>query len=177
MTDVEITQTIEPVKSPAFARLIAFLRESINSRWEIARELPKSGTGVTAAAIVLNTALGILPVLFILGTSFMLGRVPAAAKAGVHSGAWNSLVLAFLLAAAAFVVLQVLTPLQASLGELITRRVDGQTADRLISDSLRTVRGSGRSRTRSCSTTSATRQHSSSSASVPPAAPARVSWR
>jgi len=68
----------------------------------------------------------------------MLGRVPVAAAAGVGSGAWDSLVYAFLLAASAFVLMQVLTPLQASLGELITRRVDGQAADRLISDSLRT---------------------------------------
>ena len=35
-------------------------------------------------------------------------------------------------------LLQLLTPLQASLGELITRRVDGKAADRLIGDSLRT---------------------------------------
>jgi len=68
----------------------------------------------------------------------MLGRVPAATKGGVGSSAWDSLVYAFLLAAAAFVLLQLLTPLQASLGELITRRVDGKAADRLIGDALRT---------------------------------------
>ena len=138
MTNVETTETLDPARPPALTRLIAFLRESVNSRLEIARELPKSGTGVTVSAIVLNVALGILPVLFILGTSFMLGRVPAASRGGIHSSAWNSLVVAFLLAASAFVVMQVLTPLQASLGELITRRVDGKAADRLISDALRT---------------------------------------
>lgn len=138
MTDLDASQTTQIAEPSAIARFSAFVRMSFNSRWEIARELPKSGTGVTIAAIVLNVVLGVLPVLFILGTSFMLGRVPAATKAGVHSGAWNSLVIAFLLAASAFVVLQLLTPLQASLGELITRRVDGQAADRLISDSLRT---------------------------------------
>jgi len=138
MTNVEISETIEPARPSALRRLIAFMRESVNSRWEIARELPKSGTAVTVSAVVLNIVLGILPVLFILGTSFMLGRVPAATAAGVGSSAWDSLVVAFLLAASAFVVLQLLTPLQASLGELITRRVDGQTADRLIGDALRT---------------------------------------
>jgi len=138
MTDLDTSQTTQIAEPSAIARFAAFVRMSFNSRWEIARELPKSGTGVTIAAIVLNVVLGILPVLFILGTSFMLGQVPEATKAGVHSGAWNSLVIAFLLAASAFVALQLLTPLQASLGELITRRIDGQAADRLISDSLKT---------------------------------------
>jgi ATP-binding cassette, subfamily B, bacterial len=138
MTDLDASQTTETAELSALAQFAAFVRMSVNSRWEIARELPKSGTGLTIAAVVLNIALGVLPVLFILGTSVMLGRVPAAAAAGVGSGAWDSLVYAFLLAASAFVLMQVLTPLQASLGELITRRVDGQAADRLISDSLRT---------------------------------------
>jgi len=138
MTDVDATQVAEATQPPAIARLIAFVRESVNSRWEIARELPNSGTGVTVSAVVLNIVLGVLPVLFIIGTSFMLGRVPAATSAGVGSSAWDSLVYAFLLAASAFVLMQLLTPLQASLGELITRRIDGKAADRLISDSLRT---------------------------------------
>jgi ATP-binding cassette subfamily B protein len=138
MTNVEISEIAQTARPSAVVKLIAFMRESLNSRWEIARELPKSGVGVTVSAIVLNIVLGILPVLFILGTSFMLGHVPAATAAGVGSSAWNSLVVAFLLAASAFVLLQVLTPLQASLGELITRKVDGHFADRLIGDALRT---------------------------------------
>jgi ATP-binding cassette subfamily B protein len=138
MTDVDSSQTAQIAKPSAIDRFVEYVRMSVNTRWEIARELPKSGTGVTIAAVILNIALGVLPVLFILGTSIMLGRVPAATKTGVGSGAWDSLVYAFLLAASAFVLLQLLTPLQAALGELITRRVDGQAADRLISDSLRT---------------------------------------
>ncbi len=138
MTDLDAAQTNEIARPSALARLSVFVRASVNSRWEIARELPKSGTGVTISAVGLNIVLGILPVLFIVGTSFMLGRVPAATAAGVGSSAWHSLVYAFLLAASAFVLLQLLTPLQASLGELITRRVDGKAADRLIGDSLRT---------------------------------------
>ena len=138
MTDLDTAQTTKTAKPSLFAQFAAFMRMSVSSRWEIARELPKSGIGLTVASVILNIALGILPVLFILGTSVMLGRVPAATAAGVGSGAWDSLVYAFLLAAAAFVLMQLLTPLQASFGELITRRVDGQAADRLISDSLRT---------------------------------------
>jgi len=138
MTDMNATQTAEIAKPSAIAMFVAFVRARVRERWEIARELPKSGTGLTVAAVVLNIVLGVLPVLFILGTSFMLGRVPAATAGGVGSSAWDSLVYAFLLAAGAFVLLQMLTPLQAALGELVTRRVDGQAADRLISDALRT---------------------------------------
>jgi ATP-binding cassette subfamily B protein len=138
MTDMDATQTAEIAQPPAIARLIIFLRERVRERLEIARELPKSGVGVTVSAVVLNVILGVLPVLFILGTSVMLGRVPAATETGVGSSAWDSLVYAFLLAASAFVLLQLLTPLQLSLSELITRRVDGRFADRLIGDSLRT---------------------------------------
>jgi ATP-binding cassette subfamily B protein len=138
MAGLDATETTQIAKPSLFEQFAAFVRMSVSSRWEIARELPKSGAGLTVAAIALNIVLGILPVLFILGTSVMLGRVPAATAAGVGSGAWDSLVYAFLLAASAFVLMQLLTPLQASLGELITRRVDGQAADRLISDALRT---------------------------------------
>lgn len=138
MTNLDATQTVEIAKPSALATFTAFMRARVRERWEIARELPKSGTGLTIAAVVLNIALGILPVLFIIGTSFMLGRVPAATQGGVGSSAWDSLVYAFLLAAGAFVLMQMLTPLQASLGELITRRVDGKASDRLIGDALRT---------------------------------------
>jgi ATP-binding cassette subfamily B protein len=132
--------TYPPIASPPApaTRLLAFVRARVRERCDIARELPGAGRGVVVGSLLLNVVLGVLPVLFILGTSFMLGRVPAATVGGVGSSAWSSLVIAFLLAASAFVVLQVLTPLQASLGELITRRVDGRVADRLIADSLRT---------------------------------------
>jgi ATP-binding cassette subfamily B protein len=124
--------------TPSPTQLLTFVRARVRERRDIVRELPAAGRAVVVGSLLLNVALGVLPVLFILGTSLMLGRVPAATAAGVGSSAWNSLVIAFVLAASAFVLLQVLTPLQASLGELITRRVDGRAADRLIADSLRT---------------------------------------
>ncbi|HEY4976836.1 MAG TPA: hypothetical protein VII05_05750, partial [Gaiellaceae bacterium] len=77
MTDMNATQTAEMVQPGFIAGFFAFVRARVRERWEIARELPKSGTGLTIAAVILNIVLGVLPVLFILGTSFMLGRVPA----------------------------------------------------------------------------------------------------
>ncbi len=140
MTEAEITPLIDerPSRPSLLERINLSIRDRIRERWEIARELPKAGKSVVVWSVTVNIVLGLLPVLFILGTSVMLGRVPAAAEGGLDSHAWDSLVYAFLLAAGAFVLLQLLTPLQLAFGELITRKVDGHFADRLIGDSLRT---------------------------------------
>ena len=108
----------------------------MKARWAIVRVLPRGRWPVITASLVTNTLLGLLPVLFIVATSVMLGRVPAAVEAGLGSDAWDQLVLAFAFAAGAFVVQQVLAQVQVALGELITRRVDGYVADRLIVASL-----------------------------------------
>jgi ATP-binding cassette subfamily B protein len=89
-----------------------------------------------AATVLCNLLLGLLPVAFIVGTSVMLGRVPAAVAAGPDSPQWRAVVVAFVFAAAAFAGQQLLAPLQTSLGELVARRVDGQVFDRLMAASL-----------------------------------------
>jgi len=78
----------------------------------------------------------VLPVLFILGASIMIGRVPAAVAGGVGSAEWGALVVSFVLAASAFLVEQLLAPIKVSLGELLARRIDGQIYRRLIHASL-----------------------------------------
>jgi ATP-binding cassette subfamily B protein len=78
----------------------------------------------------------VMPVLFILGTSVMIGRVPAAVAGGVGSAEWGALVVSFVLAASAFLVEQLLAPIRVSLGELLARRIDGQIYRRLIHASL-----------------------------------------
>jgi ATP-binding cassette subfamily B protein len=105
----------------------------------IAALVPSGGWGLTAILLILNVVLGLLPVLFIVATSVMIGRVPAAVASGVGSPEWTALVLAFVLAAAAFVTTQILAPLQAGLGELMARRVDGLVFRRLIAASLRST--------------------------------------
>lgn len=112
-------------------------RELIAQRGRIVRLLPEAGGGLVAVCVVLNLVLGLLPLAFIITTSIVLGRVPAAMKSGVGSADWNSLVKIFLLAAAAFVGQQVLTPLARALGELVARRVDGKVFVKLMAASLR----------------------------------------
>jgi ATP-binding cassette subfamily B protein len=109
------------------------------SYWRIGALVPAGGLGLVAALASINLALGLLPVGFILATSLMIGQVPAAVAGGVGSAEWQSLVTWFVLAAAAFVAVQILAPLQVALGELMARRVDGKVYGRLIAASLRST--------------------------------------
>ena len=109
------------------------------SYWRIARLVPSGGAGLVATLIGLNLILGLLPITFILATSVMIGRVPAAVVGGVGSTEWRDLVAAFVLAAVAFLTQQILAPMQASLGELLARRIDGRVYQRLIGASLRST--------------------------------------
>jgi ATP-binding cassette subfamily B protein len=121
------TQTAE-----APGRFRAWVDDAFKARLAITRVLPRGGWRVVAASLVTNIFLGLLPVMFIVATSIMLGRVPAAVEAGLGSEAWDQLVIAFAFAAGTFVAQQVLAQIQVALGELIHRRVDGYVTDRLI---------------------------------------------
>ncbi len=105
----------------------------------IAALVPSGGAGLATLLIALNVVIGILPVLFIVATSVMIGRVPAAVSGGVGSSEWQSLVGAFVLAAAAFVTQQIIGPAQAALGELLARRIDGRIVERLITAALQST--------------------------------------
>jgi ATP-binding cassette subfamily B protein len=112
-------------------------REVAGDRVEIARLVPRAGPLLTAGVALVNLVAGLLPVVFVVATSLMIGRVPAAVRGGLHSGAWHSLLAVFAVAAAAFVVQQIVAPLATSLGELVARRIDGQVYDDLMTASLR----------------------------------------
>jgi ATP-binding cassette subfamily B protein len=112
-------------------------RALVAARWQIVGLLPRAGGGLVGALVIGNLVLGLLPVAFVVATSVVLGRVPAAVSGGLHSPAWHSLVLVFVLAAAAFVAQQVVAPFAAALGELAARRVDGKVFDEVMAASLR----------------------------------------
>jgi ATP-binding cassette subfamily B protein len=107
--------------------------------FRIAWLVPSGGAALAAVLVGLNVILGLLPITFILATSVMIGRVPAAVTGGVGSAEWRDLVAAFVLAAVAFLIQQILAPMQASLGELLARRIDGRVYQRLIAASLRST--------------------------------------
>jgi len=113
--------------------------EVVRSYMRIAALVPSGGKWLAGALIALNMVLGLLPTVFIVATSVMIGRVPAAVTGGVGSAEWVSLVVAFVLAASAFVAQQIVAPLQAALGELLARRIDGLVFQRLIGASLQST--------------------------------------
>ena len=111
-------------RSAALARMRAWV--------SIARLFPLAGRGVVACCVLLNLAIGLLPIGFIVGTSVMLERVPALADADHGGSAWRAVLSAFAVAVGALAAQNTLTPLQTALGELVTRRIDGHCARRLM---------------------------------------------
>jgi ATP-binding cassette subfamily B protein len=86
---------------------------------------------VAVAAIVLNLVLGVLPLGFVVGTSVAIGRVAEAGRA-----TWGEILLAVGLAVVSLLLQSVLSPFQAAFAELISRRVDGACARRLVRAAL-----------------------------------------
>jgi ATP-binding cassette, subfamily B, bacterial len=113
--------------------------EAVRPRLRIARLLPSGGVGLVVFLAVLHFVLGLLPVAFVVATSMMLGEVPAAVGGGVGSAAWDRLTSIFLLAAGAFLLTQILTPVGNALGQQLRRRVDSALRDDAMALMLRPV--------------------------------------
>lgn len=109
------------------------LRERAAARCQFIRLLlPRGGPLLVGAVALLDLLLAALPVAFVLAISVVLGRVPAAVSGGLGSAQWNALVPAFVAAAALFAGQQLLSVLRASLGVLLSRRVDGTVIAELM---------------------------------------------
>ncbi|NBE96650.1 ABC transporter ATP-binding protein [Nonomuraea sp. KC401] len=106
-------------------------------QWRVVRLVPLAGPALLSAMVPVNLALGALPVVFVVAAAHLLAEVPAAVAAGAGSPAVDRLLTAFAVAAAAFLLREILSPLQESLGELAARRVDGLMYDRLMATALR----------------------------------------
>jgi ATP-binding cassette subfamily B protein len=81
--------------------------------------------------MVLNLVIGVLPLGFVIGTSVAIGRV-----AGGGRSMWSVVLLAVGLAVISLLLQSVLSPFQAAFTELISRRVDGACARRLMRATL-----------------------------------------
>ena len=110
--------------------------ETVGERLRVWRYVPYGGADAIAGLLCVGLLLGLAPVTFMAATSAVIGRMPAAVHYGVSSAAMSTLVAAFLVAAAVFVAQGVLTTVQATLAELMTRRVDGHLQADLIAISL-----------------------------------------
>lgn len=119
-----------------YRSLRARLAEAFLPRRHIASLLPLAGGRLVAVTALLNLVLGLLPVVFVVATSIMLGELPSAVHAGSQSAAWRELLPSFVVCAGAVLGQQILAVIQTSLGELIARRVDGAVFQRLMTASL-----------------------------------------
>jgi ATP-binding cassette subfamily B protein len=119
--------------------LRTLLEEAVRPRLALLRLLTARGGPLAGGLLAVNVALGVIPVAFIVATSVVVGRVPAAVDSGIGSNAWENLVTAFLVAAGAFVAQQALAPAQVWLGEALRRRIDGHAHRLVISASLRST--------------------------------------
>ncbi|WP_025616729.1 ABC transporter ATP-binding protein [Salinispora cortesiana] len=109
------------------------------ARLEIARLTRRAGLPLIALVVAVNLVIGMLPVVFVVASSVVLGRVPAAVRDGLGSAAWGALVGVFVVAAVAFVGQQVIAPVQEWLGELVARRIDGRVSDELMATATGTT--------------------------------------
>ncbi len=122
-----------PLDGPA-GDLENTLRRRASARADAVRLLRRAGQPLVLLLVLVNLVLGVLPVVFVIATSVLLGRIPAVVGAG--PGAWHALTSAFAVATAAFVAMQVIAPVAVSLGALLTRRVDRSVYDELMAASL-----------------------------------------
>ncbi|GGM01871.1 ABC transporter ATP-binding protein [Micromonospora yangpuensis] len=110
-------------------------------QWTPARALrlaPLAGPGPVTALLVLNTAVGVLPIVFVVASSRLLGAVPQVADAGWNASTQRLLVTNFAVAVGALLLREALTPLRDAVGELLARRIDGVLIDDLMAAALGT---------------------------------------
>ena len=132
------------------ASVVAYMRARTQARLEILRLLPLAGPRLAVTAVVANTVSGLSPVGFIVATSVMIGRLPAAIGDGWDSPDGRAVLRAIIAAGGFLVLQQTLAPLLAVLGERIGRRVDAQIRDSAGPPAARTSAAPGKrpSRTR-----------------------------
>jgi ATP-binding cassette subfamily B protein len=105
-------------------------RDRRRSWWSIIRLLPVAGP-VAVVAMALNLAIGVLPFGFVIGTSVAVERATRA-----RPDVWAGVLIAVGLAVGALLAQSVLAPFQTAFTELISRRVDGACARRLMRATL-----------------------------------------
>ena len=100
------------------------------------RLLPRAGFGLVTVLALVYLALGLLPVLFVILTSAMIGKIPAVVAAGLGSGPWRSLFDVFAGVAGVFAATQILAPIATSLTTLLALQIDRSVYDELLVASL-----------------------------------------
>jgi ATP-binding cassette, subfamily B, bacterial len=121
-------------------KFLSDLPRLVRARVRTARLAGRAGgAALISVDLFVNLLLGVLPVVFVLASAVVVGRVPAAVSAGAGSAAWRSLLSAFLVAAVAFLGQQIVAPVRESISELVARRIDGRVIDEVMAASTGAV--------------------------------------
>ncbi|MFV2022434.1 ABC transporter ATP-binding protein [Micromonospora sp. LOL_023] len=110
-------------------------------RWVLARALalvPGAGAGPVTVLVGLSLLIGVLPVVFVVASSSLLGTVPDLLAGGWTTAAQRQLATTFAAAAGALLLRELLIPAQVAVGELAARRIDGGLLDDLMAGALAT---------------------------------------
>jgi ATP-binding cassette, subfamily B, bacterial len=105
------------------------VRERVAFRLSVLRVFPYGGK-LAVLATFLQVLSGLMPVAFIVATSAIVGRVPAAVAHGLDSPEWRSLRNTLILAGALFVLQQVIGPLQFTTGQMLAWKIDDRLRER-----------------------------------------------
>src|SRR6187551_2628276 len=107
-------------------RFSAYWDSAVRARLRIWAIMPLAGWWRVIGLASVGLVLGALPLVFMLATSAMIGHVPDAVAGGLGSAPWDEVVRLFLIAAGAFVLTQILAPVQQMGGLAVQREVDGK---------------------------------------------------
>jgi ATP-binding cassette, subfamily B, bacterial len=105
------------------------MRERIAFRLAVLRIFPYGGR-MLVPAVVLQLLSGLTPVAFIVATSAIVGRVPAAVAHGLGSAEWRSLRNALIVAGVLFVGQQMISPLQFLLAQNLAWKIEDRLRER-----------------------------------------------
>jgi ATP-binding cassette subfamily B protein len=114
------------------SRVRSYWDTAIRARLNIWAIMPLAGWGRVIALAVVGIVLGTLPIVFMVATSAMIGHVAAAVSGGTESDAYATVVRLFLIAAGAFMLQQILAPVQQMIGLAVQRTVDGRIRDEAV---------------------------------------------
>ena len=105
------------------------MRDRLAFRLSVLRVFPYGGR-LVAPAVLVQVLAGVMPVAFIVATSVIVGRVPAAVEGGLDSPEWRSLRNALIVAGLLFVAQQVLGPLEFVAGMALAWSIDDRLRER-----------------------------------------------
>ena len=131
---IEVAQAVDSEdKEPSW---LERRRETLRRRWALVALLRDTSPTLVAVAVIVAAAAGISPVAVMLAGGSLASRIEIALSGGVSQSELDAILRAFGLVIAAFLVGEILVPLQNRVRWLVTKRVDGAARHRVMTAAL-----------------------------------------